>query len=173
MSETPMDDTPMDDTPMDETRPLGRPATSTRRPSRGRVLWLLATGILLVAAAGVASGVVLERRVLSRHEEHGRGGRGGREGSEHHSMHERFGRDLDLTPAQAAKIDSIFASHRPAIDSARAASEPKIRAIIDQTRREIDSVLTPAQREKMHARMMRERPPGDSAEPPGGRGPRF
>ena len=170
MSETPMDDTPMDDTPMDETRPLGRTTPSTHRPGRGRVLWLLAIGILLVAAAGVASGVVLERRVLSRHEERGRGGR---EGREHHPMHERFGRDLGLTPAQAAKIDSIFASHRPAIDSARAASEPTIRAIIDQTRREIDSVLTPAQREKMHARMLRERPPGDSAEPRGGRGPRF
>lgn len=157
----------MSDTPIDE-----MPA---RRPGRGRVLALLTAGVLLVAAAGVASGVVLERRVLSRHEAHerGRGDRGGREGGPRHAMHERFGRDLDLTPAQAAKIDSIFASHRPAIDSARAASEPKIRAIIDQTRREIDSVLTPAQREKLHARMLREHPPGDSTSPPGGRGPRF
>lgn len=166
----------MDELPMDDTRlPAGARAT-VRRSSRGRVLGLLTAGVLLVAAAGVASGVVLERRVLSRHEEHerGRGGeRGEREGGARHAMHERFGRDLDLTPAQAAKIDSIFASHRPAIDSAREASEPKIRAIIDQTRREIDSVLTPAQREKMHARMKREHPPGDSTSPPGGRGPRF
>jgi len=153
--------------------PAGSRAVPTlRRPDRGRVLWLLALGILLVAAAGVASGVVLERRVLSHRGERFGGRFGERhEGGPRHAMHERFGRDLGLTPAQAAKIDSIFASHRPAIDSARAASEPKIRAIIDQTRREIDSVLTPAQREKMHARMMRERPPGDSAEPPGGRRP--
>ena len=137
---------------------------------RRRVVMLLTLALVLVAAAGVASGVVLERRVLSRHEEHGRG-RGGREGGRH-AMHERFGRDLDLTPAQAAKIDSIFASHRPAIDSARAESEPKIRAIIDQTRREVDSVLTPAQREKMHARMQREHPRGDSTEPPRGPPPR-
>ena len=143
------------------------------RPSRARVLALLALGILLVAAAGVASGVVLERRVLSRYEhEHGRMGER-REGGEHRAMHERFGRDLDLTPAQAAKIDSIFASHRPAIDSARAESEPKIRAIVELTRREIDSVLTPAQRAKLQDRMKRERPPGGSLEPPGGRRPRF
>ena len=171
-----MSETPMDEMPVDDSRPLGSARATGRRSSRGSVLGLLTAGVLLVAAAGVASGVVLERRVLSRHEEHerGRGGdRGGREGGARHAMHERFGRDLDLTPAQAAKIDSIFASHRPAIDSARAASEPKIRAIIDQTRREIDSVLTPAQREKLHARMLREHPPGDSTSPPGGRGPRF
>ena len=155
---------------MDETPGAAGTAPPLRRPSRGRVLGLLALGVVLVAAAGVASGVVLERRVLSHHgeREHGRPGER-RDGSARHPMHERFGRDLGLTPAQAAKIDSIFASHRPAIDSARAASEPKIRAIIDQTRREIDSVLTPMQRAKMHARMMRERPPGDSTEPPGGR----
>ena len=156
--------------PMDET-PAGLRATpALRRPSRGRVLGLLALGIVLVAAAGVASGVVLERRVLSHHGERERGRPGERrDGGARPPMHERFGRDLDLTPAQAARIDSIFASHRPAIDSARAVSEPKIRAIIDQTRREIDSVLTPAQREKMHARMLREHPPGDSARPPDGR----
>jgi hypothetical protein len=162
----------MSGTPIDETPAGGRPLTTLRRPDRGRVLGLLALGILLVAAAGVASGVVLERRVLSHRWEREHGGPGERrEGGARPPMHERFGRDLGLSPAQAAKIDSIFASHRPAIDSARAASEPRIRAIIDQTRREIDSVLTPAQREKMHARMMRERPPGDSTEPPGGRRP--
>lgn len=160
----------MSGTPFDEIPAGGKPLTTLRRPDRGRVLALLGLGILLVAAAGVASGVVLERRVLSHRWERERGRPGERrEGGPRHPMHERFGRELGLTPAQAAKIDSIFASHRPAIDSARAAAEPKIRAIIEQTRREIDSVLTPAQREKMHARMMRERPPGDSIEPPGGR----
>jgi Spy/CpxP family protein refolding chaperone len=143
-------------------------------PSRRRVLALLTLALLLVAAAGVASGVVLERRVLSHHgdrdHERGLGGRRGEQGRG--PMHERFGRDLDLSKEQQLKIDSIFASHRATIDSARASSEPKIRAIIEQTRREIDSVLTPAQREKMHARMQREHPRGDSTEPPRGP-PRF
>ena len=157
MSEIPFDPTPED----------GSAAVPLRRPSRTRVVALLTVGILLVAAAGVASGVVLERRVLSRHDGASRGAwhRGDPRAGSSRPMHERFGRDLDLTPAQSARIDSIFASHRGAIDSARAVSEPRIRAIIDQTRREIDSVLTPAQRDKMHARMQREHPPGDPGRP--------
>lgn len=163
-----MSDTPMDGPPVEARTP------ARRRPSRGQVLGLLALGILLVAAAGVASGVVLERQVLSRHGARGGWKKGELRAGGPRAMHERFNRDLGLTPAQAAKIDSIFASHRPAIDSARAQSEPKVRAIIDQTRREIDSVLTPEQREKMHARMLREHPPGGSVgnmPPDGGRPP--
>ena len=158
-------------TPGDE-----RAITSLRRPSRRRVIALLVAGLALVAAAGVASGIVLERRVFSRHWEHGPGGprgRFGRHGPGDGPMHERFGRDLALTRRQELAIDSIFARHRPAIDSARAASEPAIRTIIDQTRRQIDSVLTPEQREKMHARMLREHPPGDSMSPGGMRPHRF
>ena len=148
------------------------PARTGARAGRRRVVMLLTLALVLVAAAAVASGVVLERTVLSRHGEHGYGP-GGRRGDRGRGpMHERFGRDLGLTKEQEVKIDSIFASHRAAIDSARAASEPRIRAIIDQTRREVDSVLTPAQREKMHARMQREHPHGDSIEPPRGPPPR-
>ncbi len=156
-----MSDVPPDTTPGDGSSAIAR------RPSRARVVSLLTVGIILVAAAGVATGVVLERRVLSRREGAARGAwhRGELHAGRPAPMHERFGRDLDLSAAQSAKIDSIFASHRPAIDSARAVSEPKIRAIIDQTRREIDSVLTPAQRDKMHARMQREHPPGESGRP--------
>ena len=150
--------------------------TPLRRPSRRRVMALLIAGLTFVAAAGVASGIVLERRVLARHWEHGPGGpRGysGRHGPGDGPMHERFGRELGLTPQQELAIDSIFARHRPAIDSARAASEPAIRAIIDQTRRQIDSVLTPEQRAKMHARMLREHPPGDKMPPDGMRSRRY
>ncbi len=143
-----------------------------RRPGRRRVIALLVTGLAFVAAAGVASGIVLERRVLARHWEHGHGGPRGYSGR-HGPMHARFGRDLGLTPRQELAIDSIFARHRPAIDSARVASGPAIRAIIDQTRRQIDSVLTPEQRAKMHARMLREHPPGDSMPHDGMRPSRF
>ena len=150
--------------------------TPLRRPSRRRVIALLVAGLAFVAAAGVATGIVLERRVFSHHGEHGRGGPhgySGRHGQGDGPMHERFGRELGLTARQEVAIDSIFASHRPAIDSARAASEPAIHAIIDQTRREIDSVLTPEQREKMHARLLREHPPGDSMPPRGMRSRRY
>ena len=141
-----------------------------RRSSRSRVIALLVAGLAFVAAAGVASGVVLERSVLARRWDRGPGGPGDRSGHRGPGggpMHERFGHDLGLTPAQEKTIDSIFARHRPAIDSARAISEPRIHTIIDQTRREIDSVLTPEQREKMHARLKRDHPPGDSLSPGG------
>jgi Spy/CpxP family protein refolding chaperone len=158
----------MSETPYGASPEVTGPAPAASA-GRRRVVMLLTLGLALVAAAGVATGVVLERTVLSHHFEHRYGGPGGHRGEPGRGpMHERFGRDLGLTKEQEAKIDSIFASHRAAIDSARAASEPKIRAIIDQTRREVDSVLTPAQREKMHARMQREHPRGDSTEPPRG-----
>jgi Spy/CpxP family protein refolding chaperone len=150
--------------------PDGSEVIAAPRPSgRGRVLALLIAGLVLVAGAGVATGVVLERTVLSHRGDHHAGPGGARRGGERGPMHERFGRDLGLSKAQEAKIDSIFASHRPAIDSARAESEPKIRALIEQTRREVDSVLTPEQRAKMHERMKREHPPGDSMSPGGRR----
>ena len=71
-------------------------------------------------------------------------------------MRERLARELGLDSAQSAKIDSIFTRHRPALDSVRATMESRLSGVIEQTRREIDSVLTPEQRVKMHARWEHE-----------------
>ena len=71
-------------------------------------------------------------------------------------MRARLAKELGLDSAQSAKIDSIFTRHRPALDSVRATMETRLSGVIEQTRREIDSVLTPAQRAKMHERWEHE-----------------
>lgn len=138
------------------------PATGGRPLTRGRALALAGLVLTLLFAAGMAMGVVVERRLLPhrpgsgefRREGGPRGGSPGREGR--NMMRERLAKELGLDSAQAARIDSIFERHRPSIDSVRSAMEARLSAVVEQTRREIDSVLTPAQRAKIHERWERE-----------------
>ncbi len=127
-------------------------------------MWIAAAVLLLVAVAGVASGIALERRMLGPHAGRERGGgrggelgRGGRGRSDDSAegrarLRARLVRDQSLTAEQAAKIDTIFERQRPRMDSLRAALEPPLRAAADETRRQIEAVLTPEQREKFRAR---------------------
>ena len=144
---------------MSERPGVDEPVTGGRRITRGRALALAALVLLLAFAAGAATGVVIERRML--HHWRGEMGRGfgeRREGMREgrNMMRERLARELGLDSAQSAKIDSIFTRHRPTLDSVRATMESRLSGVIEQTRREIDSVLTPEQRVKMHARWEHE-----------------
>jgi Spy/CpxP family protein refolding chaperone len=143
----------------------GEPVTGARPLTRGRALALAGLVLALVFAAGLALGVVAERTMLhhgprggggggmfgERRDGRGPGGPGGRA-----AMREHLAKELGLDSAQSARIDAIMERHRPAIDSARGAMESRLAGVIQETRREIDSVLTPAQREKMHERWQRE-----------------
>jgi len=91
-----------------------------------------------------------------------------------------FARALDLTPAQAAAVDSVMTHDFNEVNALREEMRPRIEAIIATTRQRIDSLLTPAQREKYHAllaeqqeRMQRRERGGPDG--PGGRrgGPPF
>jgi len=119
-------------------------------------------------AFGILAGVALDRHLL-----HGRsGGRDRRDGprfvpgmsmpsgqrpgpAERDSMRSRanaeFARTLGLTPAQAAAVDSVMTHDFNEVNGLREEMRPRIEAIIATTRQRIDSVLTPAQREKYHA----------------------
>ena len=144
-----------------ERTPADAPAA---RASRNRAMLIAALVLLLVGAAGVATGIALERRVLSRHGEirrgsrggeFGRGGRGGRPADTLEArkrFRERMIKDLDLTPEQAARIDTIRERQRPHMDSLRAVLEPQLRAAAEATRRQIEAVLTPEQLQKFRAR---------------------
>lgn len=147
---------------MSETIDRGESPTGGRSLTRGRALALAGLVLTLLFAAGMAMGIVIERRLLPhgprsgdfRREGGARGGPGGRAGR--NMMRERLVKDLGLDSVQAARLDSIFERHRPVIDSVRAAMEARLSSVVEQTRREIDSVLTPEQRTKMHERWEHE-----------------
>ena len=64
---------------------------------------------------------------------------------------DHFMRALDLTPIQASALDTIMAQDFAAVRSLREAMQPKVDSVVAMTRQRIDSVLTPAQRERYHA----------------------
>jgi Spy/CpxP family protein refolding chaperone len=102
--------------------------------------------LLLVGCAGVAVGVAIDRLVLYRYYgadvmTDGTGGGTAR----------RLARELDLSPAQQVKIDSIIARQMTAYDSLRNEYQPRVRALMLGTRAAIDSILTPPQRERLRA----------------------
>jgi Spy/CpxP family protein refolding chaperone len=69
---------------------------------------------------------------------------------------ERFAKRLDLTPAQAAAVDSISRHEFEAVSAVRAETWPRMQAVLDDTRRRIDSILTPDQRKRYHDMLARQ-----------------
>lgn len=142
------------------------PASAARRASRPGVIATLV--MIAVFAFGVVAGVALDRHLV--HER--MGGRDRRDGlrfvpgmsmsggartspSGSDAMrrrgNEEFARALGLTPAQAAAVDSVMAQDFRSVDALREGMRPQIEAIIAGSRQRIDSLLTPAQRDKYHA----------------------
>jgi hypothetical protein len=86
-------------------------------------------------------------------------------------------KDLDLTPQQQVKVRPILQKHHDRIESlldrhsnsSRQALAPQIRAISDQTHREIGAVLT--DRQKQLAQSMQERTHAGEEEDSGPSGP--
>lgn len=105
--------------------------------------WLQGTLLLLVTlSTGVALGVTYERRrtpastypaLDSRH------------------LMERFGRDLELSNAQRAAIDTILLHRQRGVDARWREMQPHVRATLDSTFQEISRVLTPEQAAKFRA----------------------
>jgi len=102
--------------------------------------------LLLVGCAGVAVGVAVDRLVLYRY--YGADMITDGTGS---GTARRLARELDLTSAQQVEVDSIIARQMTAYDSLRNEYQPRVRALMVGTRAAIDSILTPAQRERLRA----------------------
>ena len=68
----------------------------------------------------------------------------------------RFAKALDLTPAQAAAVDSISKHEFEAVSAVRSETWPRMQAVLDDTRRSIDSILTPVQRTRYHDMLARQ-----------------
>jgi hypothetical protein len=79
-----------------------------------------------------------------------------------------FGEELGLDSLERARVDSIFAKRRVEIDSFWNGPGRALRAIMDSTREDVRSVLTPEQRarfDKRHMQRRPEHPPGDAGPP--------
>lgn len=70
-----------------------------------------------------------------------------------------FGEELGLDSLQRVRVDSIFAHRRVQIDSFWNGPGKSLRAIMDSTREEVRTVLTPEQRARFDRRHMERRPP--------------
>jgi Spy/CpxP family protein refolding chaperone len=117
--------------------------------------------IVLTFVVGGLAGAVLDRTVTPPAWAMARGGRGGpppapdsrreREGRER--GRERFvqqlTREVSLSPAQVAKIDEITREREQKMNAIWAEVRPRIHALLEETRTEVDQVLTPEQRQKM------------------------
>lgn len=86
-----------------------------------------------------------------------------------------LGTDLKLTESQAVRIDTLIERQMRGFREIRQSTRPAIDSLMAQTRRSIDSILTPDQRAKLdsvHTRReaeYRRRYP-NGAPPRGGRG---
>lgn len=109
-----------------------------------------------LAAVGLLAAVFLAGGLAGwgGHEAADRDGRGGREGRRGpDAMVAYLGRELDLTSAQRDSVRAIFARHRPETDALWAQVRPRFDSIKARMRAEIDTQLTPEQRER-HQRLI-------------------
>jgi Spy/CpxP family protein refolding chaperone len=71
-------------------------------------------------------------------------------------MRERFARELDLSPAQERRVDSIMAQQMLDFRRIRTEMQPHFDSLLAQAQARLDSVLTPAQRERLKSLRARE-----------------
>lgn len=166
------------------------PAQSTRRQA--------AIVLALMLLAGFLLGVAADRLWLTRHwgGRAGRGGPGGpfadgpgrgpggppgifRGGmprarspefaaERRRAMVHQLTRELDLTASQQKAIDSIMAGNEAEFQALEQEMRPRMKAFLLRTRGQIDSVLTPEQREKFHKFGPHDGPPEPPPGEPGG-----
>jgi Spy/CpxP family protein refolding chaperone len=159
-----------------------QPADDSPLPSPARSTRLLAVGVIVVVAlAGIMAGVALDRTVLRQR---GWTPRGSLARGERRTAPSRpsamLGADLKLTEEQAVRIDTLIERQMRGFREIRQSTQPAIDSLMAQTRRAMDSILTPAQRSVLDsARVRREaefrkrfpngppsRGPGDWVRPP-------
>jgi Spy/CpxP family protein refolding chaperone len=119
----------------------------------------------VVALAGMGLGFAADRLALhGRRSDMRRPGPGfgppesrwGREPRRGEGMRDRFARELDLTPEQQRRVDSIMAQQTADFRRIREAMQPRFDSLLGQAQARLDSVLTPAQREKLKTLRDRE-----------------
>lgn len=134
------------------TVPQPMESTTVGRP-RSRAVAIVV--LIVIAVAGAAAGVAADRYVLIPRGIGHTSWVGHRishrmpNASKRKAMQDRLARLLGLTPAQRTRVDSIMTNSYTATRSAHESIRPRVDSIFAQTRRAIDSALTPTQRAKL------------------------
>lgn len=135
--------------------PESKPPDEAPRARTGMSPRIAAALVLLaVFVLGAAAGVLSDRK-LSRRDEGRRPEREGRvpswlnrPESEHRKYWSRIHDRLGLTTEQRAAVDTLLSRRARQLEAARHQMEPEMLRIMQETRAQIDSVLTPEQRQK-------------------------
>lgn len=133
-------------------------------PQRRAPRALAAAVLGLVAAAGVLSGVALDRTLLRpRHPRPPMtfgGERGGPNAEARRRMSDELARELSLTPAQRARVDSIMDRRFTSLRAATETVRPRVDAIVESTQTELEHTLSPEQLAKFRELRARHAPGG-------------
>lgn len=124
--------------------------------------------LALCVSVGAIAGVVLDRVLLIPHHIGRRPSRGARPAwpATQAASRDRLARELALTDSQRVQMDSILSRQTARYRATREQIRPQMDSIFAQTRTQIDSILTPTQRDQL--RSIRDRnvfgfPPGVGA----------
>ncbi len=128
--------------------------------------------LALCVSVGTIAGVVLDRVLLIPHSigRPPRSSRGPRSlwPASQEASRDRLARELALTDAQRTQLDSVLTRQTARFRATREQIQPQMDSIFAQTRVQIDSLLTPPQREQL--KTIRDRnvfgfPPGIGPRP--------
>jgi Spy/CpxP family protein refolding chaperone len=134
----------------------GRDDLPPARSGGGRLIAALV--LVVVAFVGVAAGVALDRKVLVHRPQRFDCGGARRPGGSSAATGTRGGgrrmRDcladtLALSSAQRQRFDSLMERQLAEFRTVREKVQPQMDSIVDATRRAVDSLLTPEQRQKL------------------------
>ena len=140
-------------------------SSSTPRVRRGATRTMAVALLAVVGLAGMGVGFAADRLALHRRGDDARRpgpmfgppeGRRGMEPRRADGMRERFAHELELTPGQARRVDSIMAQQAADFRRLRQAMQPRFDSVLARSQARLDSVLTPEQRRKLDALRARE-----------------
>ncbi|MCJ7564029.1 MAG: hypothetical protein MUP52_05505 [Candidatus Aminicenantes bacterium] len=108
-------------------------------------LWIILS-LILIFAAGIGGGIFAEHWWLAKKPEARRSIMAAR-----YPSHDRWAKELGLTAEQQEKIREIFKKNDVRIKGLRTDYFKRVGEMRDELKKEIDAVLTPAQKQKMEA----------------------
>ena len=128
------------------------PFNSTGKNAR----WIGTVLLLVTFVAGALAGAASER-VMRADDPQPQRQRGGdmRGGSRRLLLDERFANELQLSTEQRAQIRTIMDKRDEQAKKVWSEAEPRLHAVGEETRAEIQKVLTPEQRVKLEAEIAR------------------